>query len=103
MCLALMWNSWPACTVDCGLFVEDARVLALQAQLHEEAAAASDVCSFFSCSECRASITVSHDVFEQQKIWTDGASSNNQDALFRRAGSGIYYGPDHDVHLSVQV
>ena len=36
-------------------------------------------------------------------IWTDGASPNNQDARFSRAGSGIYYGSMHSMNLHVFV
>ena len=36
-----------------------------------------------------------------QKIWTDGASSSNQDVRFSRAGSGVYYGPNHGMNMSV--
>ena len=90
---------WPACTIDCGIFVEDWRVLALDAGLEEEEEIARDITSYFGCAECRAQVFASHDVQEPQVIWTDGASSNNQDDRFRRAGSGIYCGVDQEKNF----
>ena len=95
--------SWPACTIDCGLFVEDERVLDLFAELvneHEEVSA-SDVASFFKCHDCRAWVAATRNVHQPQKIWTDGASSNNQDDRFRRAGCGIFYGTGSEMNLHV--
>ena len=94
---------WPACTLDCGLFVDDECVVALRAQLHAEEVLAQDVSSFFKCPECRASVVASDDVHLPQKIWTDGASSNNQDFRFSRAGSGVYYGQNHSVNMHVML
>jgi len=92
-------SMWPACTIDCGIFVEDQRIIALDAGLEQEEEIARDIRSHFGCAECRAQVAASHDVQELQVIWTDGASSNNQDHRFRRAGSGIYYDVDHDMNF----
>jgi len=92
-------NFWPACTLDCGIFVEDARVLDLAAQLEQEETEAKDIVKYFGCHDCRSGVAASHDVNEQQRLWTDGAASNNQDCRFRRAGFGIYYGECHDMNL----
>ena len=92
-------SMWPACTIDCGIFVEDERIIALEAGLEEEEEIAWDIGSYFKCAECRAQVVVSNDVQELQVVWTDGASSSNQDHRFRRAGSGIYYDVDHDMNF----
>ena len=62
---------WLACTFDCGIFVDDARVLDLVAELEQQAHAAQDVECYFSCRGCRHRVTTSRDVNEQQKLWTD--------------------------------
>jgi len=62
---------WPACTLDCGIFVEDARVPALLDELQEEEEAAHDIPSFFRCVECRASVAASHHDQEQQVHLSD--------------------------------
>ena len=91
---------WPACTTDCGTFIEDSSVIDLAAQLQQEECAAKNIVEYFSCRECRSRVTASHDVNEQQTLWTDGAASNNQDDRFRRAGFGIYYDDGHNLNLS---
>ena len=59
---------------------------------------------FVVCSSAWNAVhQLSCDVRQLQKVWTDGASSNNQDARFRRAGSGIYYGDTHGMNLHVMV
>ena len=73
---------WPACTLDCGIFVEDACVPALLDELQEEEESAHDLSSFFKCVGCRASVAASHHDQEQQVIWTDGASGLNEDNHF---------------------
>jgi ribonuclease HI len=93
-------SMWPACTIDCGIFVEDVRVIALGINLQAEEEMAKDICSYFSCAECRAQVAAAQDVSELQVIWTDGASSNNQDHRFRRSGSGVYYAADHAMNMS---
>ena len=85
------------------LFVDDECVVALRAQLHAEEVLAQDVSTFFKCHGCRASVAVSDDVYLPQKIWTDGASSNNQDSGFSRAGSGVYYGRNHSMNMHVML
>ena len=96
-----MYHMLPACSLDCGIFVEDARVLDLAFQLHHEEQLAHDVSAFYNCRECRSAISASRDVQESQTLWTD--ASNNQDDRFRRAGSGIFYGDGHDLNLSMLV
>ena len=83
-------SAWPACTIDCGIFVEDEKVLALNEQLEAEEAAAQNIASWFKCSERRDLVVAWQDVHVQRTVWTDGASPHNQDDRFRRAGSGIY-------------
>lgn len=36
-------------------------------------------------------------------VWTDGACRNNQDSRLRRAGAGIYYGPQHHRNVAYAV
>ena len=38
-----------------------------------------------------------------QKIWTDGAASHNQDHRFRKAGCGIFYDSGHSMNLSASL
>ena len=97
---AAVRSTWPACSIDCGIFVEDERVPALLCHLQEEEEAAHDIPSFFECDERRSSVAVSQDDDEQQVNWTDGASSLNQGDRFRRAGCGIYYGDGHCMNMS---
>ena len=96
----VMRSTWPACTLDCGIFVEDVRVLCLRSQLQQEEDEAGDIPSYFKCSECRTGVRASEESQEQQVIWTDGAAPKNQDDRFRRAGSGIYYGHGDPLNMS---
>ena len=93
-------SQWPACTFDCGILVDDPRILDLSAELEQEAHSAQDVAGYFSCHECRDRVATLRDVNEQQKLWIDGAATNNQDDRFRRAGFGIFYDAEHDTNLS---
>ena len=90
---------WPMCTQECGLFLEDERVLALQNQLLEEEKILATFQSHFGLQDCRETISANEPMIPQV-VWTDGASSNNQDSRFRRAGSGIFYGPGHLLNFS---
>ena len=58
-----------------------------------------DFASYFGVNVCRDAIAAS-DPGTSQVIWTDGASSHNQDSRFRRAGSGIFYGHEHALNWS---
>jgi ribonuclease HI len=87
------------CTLECGLFLEDERLPGLTQQLLDEEVILSDIQGHFSLSACRDAITA-NEPMNTQTIWTDGASAHNQDARFRRAGSGIFYGPDHALNWS---
>ena len=49
---------------------------------------------------CRECVLMQHGCTEMQVLYTDGACQNNQDHRFRRAGSGIFYEPDHQLNLS---
>ena len=53
----------------------------------------------FNLSGCRDAI-MEQESSTPQVIWTDGASSHNQDYRFRRAGSGIFYGAGHALNWS---
>ena len=74
-------------------------MLELSQQLVDEEAIAKDFVQYFDLMSCRHSISQSPHS-ESQVIWTDGACVNNQDARLRRAGSGIYYGPDDRLNWS---
>ena len=91
--------AWPACTRECGIFLEDESVPALSNALMEEEEILCDFSVHFKLLECRNAISA-NDPWTPQKIWTDGASAHNQDIRFRRAGSGIYYGPAHVMNWS---
>ena len=91
--------SWPMCTQECGLFLEDERLPGLAQQLLDEETILTDIHGHFGVSACREAI-ITNDVMDKQVAWTDGASARNQDARFRRAGSGIFYGPDHALNFS---
>jgi len=93
-------SEWPACTSHCGIFIEDRRVMTLAADLEAEQPILDNIDGCLHCNECRAGITNGNESSLPQVLWTDGASSNNQDGRFRRAGSGIYYGPDHALNYS---
>jgi ribonuclease HI len=83
--------AWPACTRQCGLFIDDVRVPDLTAALQEEELVLRDFVSHFDLLSCRQEIEFSG-MGTPQILWTDGACSHNQDDRFRRAGSGIFYG-----------
>jgi ribonuclease HI len=91
---------WPACTSNCSIFLEDPNVTALVMDLEREQPILADLEGHFHCNECRARIASDVGSSEPQVVWTDGASSKNQDYRFRRAGSGIFYGPGHDLNFS---
>jgi ribonuclease HI len=95
--------AWPACTKDCGILIEDERVLTLNQQFHEEAAASPDLDTLFELTKCREKALANSTADVEQTIWTDGACSSNQDCRFRRAGSGIFYGDAHPMNLSAAV
>ena len=69
-------------------------MLQVSQQLFEEEQVLSDFQNFYALSDCRAEVDSGSD-HSVQVIWTDGACSQNQDHRFRRAGSGVYYGPHH--------
>jgi ribonuclease HI len=100
---ASVFAQWPVCTKTCGLFLEDACVLDLSLQLEQEAATSHNLAQHFGCGEARDSVMSLHEDAAKQVVWTDGASSRNQDHRFRRAGSGIFYGEEHPMNLSVIV
>jgi len=74
--------------------------MGLVEQLEHEQPILSDVDGCFKCSECRGQISSGLSSTVAQVLWTDGASSNNQDYRFRRAGSGIFYGEGHALNFS---
>ena len=86
--------SWPACTRQCGLFLEDPHILDLSMQLQSEESVLRDFVSYYDLHRCREALEAI-DMNTPQTVWTDGACSHNQDHRFRRAGSGIFYGTDH--------
>jgi len=91
---------WPVCTSTCGIFLEDPRVMSLAIGLEQEQPILGDIDGYFRCSDCRDLIARGAESSVPQVLWTDGASSNNQDHRFRRAGSGIFYGPSHAFNYS---
>ena len=66
--------AWPACTRECGIFLEDESVPALSNALMEEEAILRDFVAYFKLRECRDAISA-NDPWTLQKIWTDGASA----------------------------
>ena len=82
ICLACIAPCLLACTLDCGIFVEDARVLDLACHLHHEEHLAHDISAYFNYTECRSAVSASRDVQQGQMLWTDGAASNNQALVF---------------------
>ena len=79
-------------------------MLDLSAQLEdEESSVSGDICQFFGCRVTRDSLRSLCADGDEQVIWTDGASSHNQDQRFRRAGSGIFYGVGHPMNASVML
>ena len=97
--MARLHLQWPACTKECGLFLEDSRVIGLSVQLECEERMLADVDGVFGCSACRASVLACGDG-SLQRLWTDGACKNNQDQRFRRAGCGIFYASSHPLNYS---
>ena len=87
------------CTQACGLFLDDERLPSLTQQLVDEEEILSDIQGHFSLHVCRAAIA-GREPMSTVTIWSNGASAHNQDARFRRAGSGIFYGPDHALNWS---
>ena len=98
--LAAVSRSWPVCTRACGLFLNDACVLDLHAELEQEESEVGQIAEYFGCQDTRSMVQSCQDQVKQV-IWTDGACKNNQDHRFRRAGCGIFYGPAHHMNLSV--
>ena len=88
---------WPACTRECGLFLEDVRVPALSQQLADEEPILANFAAHFDLASCRSAIA-SNAPLRPQTVWTDGACAHNQDDRFRRAGSGIFYGLGHELN-----
>jgi len=86
--------SWPACTRECGLFLESTDVVALSRELADEELILRNFAAHLELGACRNNISV-QGLDTGQIIWTDGACSHNQDDRFRRAGSGVFYGTDH--------
>ena len=91
--------SWPMCTLECGLFIDDERVHDLTKQLLDEEEILVDFKSQFGLPACRHAIAA-NEPMNTQVLWTDGASAHNQDSRFRRAGSGIFYGIEHALNWS---
>ena len=94
---AAAYSAWPVCTKDCGLFVEDVHVLGLIDELAREEGILASFADHFDLHSCRATLAA-HDPLTNITLWTDGASSHNQDNRLRRAGSGIFYGPGHAMN-----
>jgi len=92
-------HSWPMCAQECGLFLEDRRVTCLAQQLLDEEEILRDFPAHFDLPACRNAIAA-HEPLAAQVVWTDGASAHNQDARFRRAGAGIFYGQAHRLNWS---
>ena len=93
---------WPNCTRQCGLFLDDPSVPELQSELEKEELIWPEYRTFFGVDACRDAIIKGGANFRQavQTIWTDGASANNQDSRFTRAGAGIWYGRAHPLNMS---
>jgi len=64
-------NTWPACSLDCGIFIEDEQVLDIHQHFHQEAAVSLEVCTLFHCDQSRLQVLALGDVTTQQIVWTD--------------------------------
>ena len=89
--------AWPACTRECGLFLEDERVLVLQQELMDEEPILANFSVHFGLASCRNAVAA-YEPTICQTLWTDGACAHNQSDRFRRAGSGIFYGVEHALN-----
>ncbi len=76
-------RAWPACTQECGIFLEDPELVAAQEALGAEV------------EEPVSALAEDAQQDEHTVVWTDGACRMSRDHRLRRAGSGIFYGPDH--------
>ena len=96
-------ESWPRCTRDCGIFIEQRDVLDLSAELDSEEARVNELLEHWSVVHDVAGGSVPNEMINddgQTVLWTDGASRNNQDARVRRAGCGIFYAAGHASNFS---
>ena len=93
-------SAWPPCTSRCGFSLEDPESVAW-ADMGPSTRALSTSCNIFPDS------VLSDERFERETnnndrvvAWTDGASGCNQDARFRRAGCGGFFGINDDRNCS---
>ena len=96
-------ESWPACTFDCGIFMESQQVIDMMQMFQQRALSLHEPPCWAESKQCREHLLMSCDLHEEQTLWTDGACCNNQDIRFRRAGSGIFYGDGHAMSFSIAV
>ena len=52
-------REWPACTRECGIFVEDQAVIALSCSLINEEAVLQNFMNYFELPRCRAAVSAS--------------------------------------------
>jgi len=86
--------------LDCGIFVDDERIVGLSDNLSHEEDHLRNFQSHFGIDTCRSRLCHGCDVRQEQIVYTDGACKNNQDHRFRRAGYGIYYGSESCLNFS---
>ena len=93
-------STWPPCTSRCGIFLEDPESVAW-ADMGPSTRAHS-----ISCNTLPDSV-LSDERFGRESwsndsvvAWIDGTCVCNQDAWFRRAGCGIFFGVDDDRKFS---
>ena len=92
--------TWPPCSSRCGIFLEDLESVAW-ADMGPSTRAHS-----ISCNTLPDSV-LSDERFERETknsdsvvAWTDGACVCSQDARFRRAGCGVFFGINDDRNCS---
>ena len=96
---SIVVSSWPACTSDCGIFVDGVRILDLAVELEQEAQAAQDVASYFRCRECREGVAALRNVNEMQLK----CLFNVCEAIGHLPTIGEYVGPDLSLNSSVGI
>ena len=97
-------DAWPACTRQCGFFVEKEEVFRASEELEQEGQHATTRVDQWSSSGVQVPSDAPEIVSDGRVVvFTDGACRNNGNARLRRAGCGIYYAPNHANNFSCHV
>ena len=79
-------KEWPSCTRQCGIFVDDVRVLALAEEFYDEERALEEYIAHFDMISC-LNRRPTNDLVTPQALWTDGAASHNQETASEELGA----------------